>query len=197
MNSQRQQIRTMTRRTLLIVLIVLQDLLPFIGNVPLGPLSITTLPITVAIIAILFGSLEGAIAGGTWGVLTWIRAFVYPSSALAPLIFTNPLISVVPRILVGIVAGYVFKILHRQNKVGVTIAGAAASLTNTIFVLGGILLFANTPSVASGYHTNQAGLAAALGTILATNGVVEVIITAIVTPLIAVPLLKHLRKEKA
>ena len=178
MNSQRQQIHTMTRRTLLIVLIVLQDLLPFIGNVPLGPLSITTLPITVAIIAILFGPLEGAIAGGTWGVLTWIRAFVYPSSALAPLIFTNPLISVVPRILVGIV-------------------GAAASLTNTVFVLGGILLFANTPSVASGYHTDQAGLAAALGTILATNGVVELIITAIVAPLIAVPLLKYLRREKA
>lgn len=194
MNPQRQKIHTMTRRTLLIVLIVLQDLLPFIGNVPIGPLSITTLPITVATIAILFGPLEGAIAGTTWGILTWIRAFVYPSSALAPLIFTNPLIAVVPRILVGVVAGYIFKILSSREKVAATVAGATASLTNTLLVLGGILVFANTPAVASGYHTNQAGLAAVLGTILATNGVVELIITAAVTPLIAIPLLNHLKK---
>ena len=189
MNPQRQKIHTMTRRTLLIVLIVLQDLLPFIGNVPIGPLSITTLPITVATIAILLGPLEGAIAGTTWGILTWIRAFVYPSSALAPLIFTNPLIAVVPRILVGVVAGYIFKILSSREKVAATV-----SLTNTLLVLGSILVFANTPAVASGYHTNQAGLAAALGTILATNGVVELIITAAVTPLIAIPLLNHLKK---
>ena len=64
MNRQRQQIHNMTRRTMLIVLIVLQDLLPFIGNLPIGPLSITTLPITVAVVAVVFGPLR-------WGSGWW------------------------------------------------------------------------------------------------------------------------------
>lgn len=195
MNHQRQQIHNMTRRTLLIVLIIIQDFLPFIGNLPIGPLSITTLPITVTVVAVLFGPLDGAIVGGAWGILTWIRAFVYPSSPLAPLIFTNPLIAIVPRIMVGLVAGFVFQILRRKNsRLAVALAGALASLTNSLLVLGGIYLFANTPQVAAGYHVQQSGLITALATIMGTNGVVEIIITALITPLIAVPLLKHLQK---
>lgn len=38
----RQQIQRLTTQALLIVIIVLQDLIPMIGNLPLGPLSITT-----------------------------------------------------------------------------------------------------------------------------------------------------------
>lgn len=64
---QRAQIRRLTRRSLLLVLIVIQDLVPFLGNLPVGPLSITTMPITVAVIAALFGPLEGTLAGGVWG----------------------------------------------------------------------------------------------------------------------------------
>ncbi|WP_251545287.1 ECF transporter S component [Limosilactobacillus caecicola] len=195
MNRQRQQIHNMTRRTLLIVLIVIQDFLPFLGNIPLGPLSITTLPITVAVIAVVCGPLDGAIVGGAWGILTWVRAFVYPSSALAPLVFTNPVIAVLPRILVGVVAGYVFLAFRgHKPRLAAGVAGALASLTNSLLVLGGIFLFANTPAVAAGYHVQQSGLAVALATILGTNGMAELIVTAIVVPLIAVPLLKHLNK---
>lgn len=195
MNPQRQQIHNMTRRSLLIILIVLQDLVPFLGNIPLGPLSVTTLPITVVVIAIVSGPLDGAVVGGAWGALTWVRAFVYPSSALAPLVFTNPIIAIVPRILVGVVAGVVFRSCRPMNeRIATGLAGALGSLTNSILVLGGIFLFVNTPAVAAGYHVHQSGLAAALGTILATNGMVELVMTAIVTPLIAIPLLKHLKK---
>lgn len=195
MNPHRQQIHNMTRRSLLIILIIIQDLVPFLGNIPLGPLSVTTLPITVSIIAVVSGPADGAIVGGTWGLLTWIRAFVYPSSPLAPLVFTNPLIAVVPRILVGVVAGWAFRFVRPKSIRGAAIvAGGLGSLTNSLLVLGGIFLFANNPAVAAGYHVNQAGLAAALGTILATNGLAELVITALVTPLIAVPLLKHLKK---
>ncbi|WP_295732114.1 ECF transporter S component [uncultured Limosilactobacillus sp.] len=196
MNHQRQQIHQMTRRTLLIVLVIIQDLLPLIGNLPIGPLSITTLPITVAVVAILFGPFDGAIIGSAWGILTWGRALVYPSSPLAPLIFTNPVIAVLPRIMVGIVAGYAFKLYRRKNaRAAAVVAGVLASLTNSLLVLGGIYLFANTPAVAAGYHVQPGNLLNALTVILATNGVVELIITAIVTPLIALPLLKHLQRK--
>ena len=192
---QRAQIRRLTRRSLLLVLIVIQDLVPFLGNLPVGPLSITTMPITVAVIAALFGPLEGTLAGGVWGGLTFIRAFVYPSSALAPLLFTNPLISVVPRLLVGLVAGVVFALIRRWGKIGLAAAlsGLVAALTNTVLVLGGI---ANIPQVAAGYHVDQAHLGVALAAIVGTNGVAEALLTALVVPLLVVPLWRALGRNK-
>ena len=193
---QREQIRRLTVRTLLIVLVVLQDLIPMFGNIPLGPLSITTLPVTVAVVAVVLGPKEGTIIGFVWGLLTWIRAFVYPSSALAPLIFTNPLISVVPRMLIGLFAGYAFKWLVKilPKALSAGIAGLIAAATNTVLVLGGIYLFANTPAVAAGYHVASGHLAQALMVIVTTNGVTEAITTAILTPLIALPVMVAVKK---
>ena len=57
----RQQIQCLTTQALLIVIIVLQDLIPMIGNLPLGPLSITTLPITVGVVAVVWGPREGMV----------------------------------------------------------------------------------------------------------------------------------------
>lgn len=192
---QRHQIQVLTRRTLLLVLIVIQDLLP-LGNLPLGPLSITTLPITVAVIAVVFGPRDGTLAGTAWGLLTWLRAFVYPSSPLAPLIFTNPVISVLPRILVGLFAGLAFsglvKLLPQSLAAGG--AGLVAAATNTVLVLGGIWLFANTPAVVHAYHAPAGNLALALLAIVGTNGVAELVVTTLVTPLIAVPLRRALHQ---
>lgn len=123
----RQQIQRLTTQALLIVIIVLQDLIPMIGNLPLGPLSITTLPITVGVVAVVWGPREGMVVGGVWGLLTWVRAFVYPSSPLAPLIFTNPLISFVPRLLIGLVARLG---LYRPQKGGLTKFGGLLCRAN-------------------------------------------------------------------
>lgn len=192
----RAKIRRLTRRTMFLVLIILQDLIPFIGNIPIGPLSLTTLPVTVAVIAALFGPLEGCLAGTAWGLLTFIRAFVYPSSALAPLIFTNPLISVVPRLLAGLLAGWVFWLIKKSHKFGLaaSCAGIISSLTNTVLVLGGIYLFANTPQVAAGYHVSQANLGVALAAIVGTNGIAEMVLAGVLTPLIVLPLRRALKQ---
>lgn len=193
---QRSQIRRLTRRSLLLVLIIVQDLVPFIGNLPLGPLSITTMPITVAVIAALYGPIEGTLAGTVWGILTFIRAFVYPSSALAPLIFTNPLISIVPRMLVGLFAGWIFWLVQKSGRTGLaaSLGGLVASLTNTILVLGGIYLFANTPQVAAGYHVSQNNLGVALAAIVGTNGIAEAVLATVVVPLLVIPLRKVIQR---
>lgn len=192
---QRQKIHVLTRRTILLVLIVLQDLLP-VGNLPVGPLSITTMPITVAVIAAVFGTKDATLAGTAWGLLTWVRAFVYPSSPLAPLLFTNPVISFLPRVLVGLFAGLVFATLAKRGRrnLAAGAAGLVASLTNTVLVLGAIWIFANTPAVVHAYHAPAGNLATALLAIVGTNGVVELVITSLVTPLIAVPLRRTIKK---
>lgn len=186
----RQQIRRNTIRSIFIAIIILQDFVPFLGNIPLGPLSITTMHVTVIVAAVVLGPVDGAIIGGTWGLLTWVRAFVAPSSPIAPLVMVNPLVSVVPRILIGVVAGYLYRWISRQTqrkKLAMTIAGIAGSLTNTVLVLGFIYLFYRTPAVAQAYGVNVDHLLPALEAIMATNGTAELIFAAIAVPLIAYP----------
>ena len=186
----RQQIRRNTIRSIFIAIIILQDFVPFLGNIPLGPLSITTMHVTVIVAAVVLGPVDGAIIGGTWGLLTWVRAFVAPSSPIAPLVMVNPLVSVVPRILIGVVAGYLYRWISRwtqRKKLAMTIAGIAGSLTNTVLVLGFIYLFYRTPAVAQAYRVNVDHLLPALEAIMATNGTAELIFAAIAVPLIAYP----------
>lgn len=191
------RIKRLTQRGLLVALVLLQDFLPLLGNIPLGPLSITTLPVTITVVAIILGPGEGAFLGGFWGVLTWVRAFTYPSSPLAPLVFTNPLIAILPRILVGVVAGYTFLFLkNRFPRWGAMLAGGLGALTNTVLVLGGIYIFARTSSVASFYHTDVTALGTVLMTIAGSNGLIEMITTAILAPLIALPVRQIVIKDQ-
>ncbi|HJA75221.1 MAG TPA: ECF transporter S component [Candidatus Limosilactobacillus gallistercoris] len=191
-----QRIRRNTRRAIFMAIIIIQDLVPFFGNIPLGPLSITTLHVTVILAAITLGPGEGAIVGGTWGILTWVRAFVAPSSPLAPLVFTNPLVAIFPRIMIGLVAGYLFRLVartHSQRWAAILAAGAGA-ITNTGLVLGMIYFFYRTPAVAHAYGVDVSHLLPALLAIMATNGLAELVLAIIVVPLVALPVLEVRRR---
>ena len=109
----------------------------------------------------------------------------------------NPLVSVVPRIMIGLVAGYLYRWLARlskQPRLAMILAGIAGSLTNTGLVLGAIAIFYRTPAVARAYGVNVAHLLPALETIMATNGLAELVFAAIVVPLVAYPVLEVRRR---
>ncbi|AVK62662.1 ECF transporter S component [Lactobacillus sp. CBA3606] len=175
----------------LIAIVIIQNIVPFFGYIPIMGLSLTTIHITVIIAAVILGPRDGAIIGGAWGLLDWIRAFVAPTSPLAPLVFTNPLVSVLPRILIGVVAGWVFIWFRRHKKttLGLTLAGIAGSLTNTLLVLGLIGLLYRQQA-AGFYQVDLAKLMPYLLTIVGTNGVPEAILAGLLTPLIGLPLLR-------
>ncbi|BAP85248.1 membrane protein [Paucilactobacillus hokkaidonensis JCM 18461] len=183
---------------ILTAIIILQDFIPMLGNIPIGPLSLTTLHVTVIVTAIVLGPVDGAIVGGVWGVLTWIRAFTFPSSPLAPLVFVNPLVSVVPRIFIGLFAGWTFMLLAKwmhSKAAPMVIAAIVGALTNTVLVLGFIYLFYHTPAVAKAYGVNVGNLFKALSAIFVTNGIAEMVLAAVVAPLISLPLLRLQRKR--
>jgi uncharacterized membrane protein len=74
-------------------------------------------------------------------------------SAIAPtgptdVWFTNPLLAVMPRLLIGPVAWLVWRALERWPVPGLIAAGIAGSLTNTLLVLGMIGLLGHLPWVA-------------------------------------------------
>ncbi|MED1203891.1 ECF transporter S component [Heyndrickxia acidicola] len=194
MNQTKRQNKTyrITVLGVLIAIIVLQTFIPFLGYIPIGPLSLTIIQITVIITAFVLGPKDGAIIGGVWGLITFIRAFSDPTSPIAPIIFVNPLISVLPRILIGIFAGYSYKWL-KKTKLGMMgsmpVAALLGSLTNTILVLGLTYLFYKQP-YAEALHMNVSKVLPALLSIVATNGIAEAIASFIVAPIISRPLLK-------
>lgn len=176
----------LTIRGILIAIIMVQSMVPFLGYIPLFATSLTIIHITVIVAAITLGTKDGMLIGFIWGTLTMIRAWTMPTTPLDTLIFTNPVVSVLPRICVGLVAGVVFTLLYKKTKkfyMATVVSAALASLTNTVLVLGlmGILY---TGPVAEAYGTTTSGLMAVLLTIVGTNGIPEMIAAIIITPLI-------------
>ena len=107
--------RTLVVMGLLTALEIIFAFVPFVGFINIPPVSATTLHIPVIIGAVLEGPLVGGILGLIFGLLSFITALLFPATPLA-LIFQNPLISVLPRILVGIGAAYVFKAFQKLDK---------------------------------------------------------------------------------
>lgn len=174
-------------------IIILQNYVPMIGYLPVGPLNITTIHITVIIAAVVLGPVDGALVGGIWGIVDWIRALTVTSSALGNIVMVNPLISILSRILIGLIAGWLFSRLAR-NKDKLTlpliISGIAGSLTNTVLVLGGIALFFGNGSTIL-HAINFQALTPYILLVAGTNGIPEAIAAAILVPLISAPLLKY------
>ena len=102
------------------------------------------------------------------------------------------------RLLIGLVAGWVFIGLKKvvSPSLAACFAGLMGSVTNTVLVLGGIYLFANTTAVASAYHATTSNLATALLAVVTTNGLVEMLVTALVVPAIALPVVHALKKDQ-
>jgi len=180
---------------LLMAIVLLQNILPFLGYIPLGPFSMTLIGLTVIVAGTALGPKDGMAIGLFWGLLTFVRAFTWPSSPVAPLIFTNPLISVLPRFLMGLAAGGLFLwARHHQwsDRHAMQLGAGCAALVNSLLVLGLVYLFYQTPEVASAFGAkgNQT-LGYVLMISLVTNAVPEFILDVLVAPLIAGPLRKR------
>lgn len=107
---------------------VVLGILPVGGFIQIPPVSVTTMHIPT----ILAGVFEGPVVGGMVGAIFGAFSFWRAQSAVNPvekLIFTNPLIAFVPRILIGVVSYYVFALVRGKR-------GEAALSAGTALVLG-------------------------------------------------------------
>lgn len=175
-------------------IVIAQNVVPLIGGVDLGPFKITLIHVTVAVAAIVLGPKLGALIGGFWGVTSLINAYVAPTG-FAALVFSNPLIAIVPRVLVGVVAGYLFLWLNKRLPATLSagLAGLAGALTNTVLVLGGIyVLYNHGASIA--YDVSVDRLAPFLLGVVVSNGFPEAIAAAILVPAIGLPMKRLLTK---
>lgn len=141
------------------------------GFIPwFGGISLTIMHVPVIIGAVLEGPIVGLGIGLIFGIFSMLQAAIAPSSP-ADTWFTNPVLAVLPRLAIGPVAYYVWKLLERIPLVGLVVAGVAGSLTNTILVLGVIGLLGYIPWVV-------------IGGIVVSNGLPEALVSAVITLLV-------------
>ncbi len=171
-----------------------------LGLTPLGfiPLvvSITTTHMPVIIGSYSLGTKGGALLGGVFGLTSLIRCFTSPVDVTAQLmlgkstggfgiynLFLIIMIIFLPRILCGVFSALTYKGIAKFDKTKIGAMGVAAfvgSMTNTVFYLGGLYLFA-FDSMASAYGVSTYGalLKMILG-IVGFNGVIEAVAAVII-----------------
>ena len=90
--------------------------------------------------AIIAGIVGGPIVGGLVGLVLAISSWINYSGTFIALAGNNVLVALLaaflPRILIGVLAYYVYRILRRLPVLAAALAGLAGTLTNSIGVLG-------------------------------------------------------------
>ncbi len=180
--------KRMVQLALFTAIIALMAFTP-IGYINTMGLSITLMGIPVVVGAILLGPVNGAILGGVFGITSFIRCFGLEPFGVA-LLAINPvttfIVCMVPRILMGWLAGLIFKGLSKVDKsknVAYAVTGLTGSLINTVLFMGLLILFF--------YNTEYIqGIAASVGAnnafvffiaMAGLNGTVEAIVCLIIS----------------
>ena len=118
--------RSLVRAGILSALIIVMTIVPYTGYINYGLVEITTLHIVVAVGAVMLGWQYGAVLGFVWGITCVLRALTNP--LWAP--FVNPMVSLVPRIVVGIVGGLTAQGL-RKLRLRSGLVAALSALTGS------------------------------------------------------------------
>ena len=184
-----------------------------LGLTPLGFLtlllvSITTVHIPVIIGSTLYGVKDSIYLGFIFGLTSFIRCFIAPDAVALIMLGTNTggfelynvflivAILFIPRILTGLFTSVSYKItnkLIKNNGLAIGISAFIGSMTNTIFFLGGLYLFAfDQSSLAFGLTSASplSFLTFLLG-LIAFNGVLEAVVAVIVSVGVCKVLLKN------
>lgn len=158
------------------------------GFIPLPIAKATILHLPVIIGAILEGPIVGAFIGLIFGLFSMYQNILTPS--VLQFAFLNPLVAIVPRVLIGITSYYAYRfMLGKSETLKVGVGAAIGSLTNTFGVLTMIfVLYAQ--KYAEVRNIDPKGVAWAIYSIAATNGIAEAFVAVIIT----VPLVIAVKK---
>lgn len=188
----------LTELGILSAVIILMSFTP-IGYLKIGVVEITFITIPVIIGSILMGPMAGGILGGIFGMTSFFQCFGISAFGMM-LLEINPIgtfvLCLIPRILIGVFAGLIFKIFREKNILSYVISALSGALTNTILFVGGlILIFGNSDYIG--------GLIEAMGNgnvflffiaFVGVNGLIEAISCAVVGSTVSKALYKFHEK---
>lgn len=198
MKSGNSKVRSMTLIAVLAALLIAMSLTP-IGYLKVGPLSITFNMIPVAIGGIALGPVAGLILGAVFGFTSFAQCFGADAFG-AFLLELNPFFTfvtcVVTRSLAGFLAGLVnkaFMSLIKKPTVSFCAAGLCASLFNTVFFVGTMMLLFGRESIseaAGGAIDASLGIIAFFVGFTTINAVWEAVAAFVITGAVCTALYK-------
>lgn len=209
MKKKKNDVLVLSQMALMIALMLVLSFTP-LGYIPLGVITPTTMHIPVIIGACLLGPKMGGILGGVFGITSLLKSTFQPtlmSFAFSPFYSVggisgngwSVLVAIVPRVLIGIVAGFLFRFLQRtklSDTISLAITGLVGSLVNTIGVMGLIYkLFGTQFAAAQGIGMDA--LFAAISAIVIGSGIPEALVAAVLTAAVGKALLVFFTKQGA
>lgn len=188
------RVHLLTQMAFLTALMMVMAFTP-LGYIPLPFMNATTMHIPVIIGACLLGPKTGALLGGIFGITSVVKATIQPnltSFVFTPFYSFSPqfhggieslIVAIVPRILIGLIAGFLFQFLKKKKKslsFSLLVSGFAGSMVNTAGVMTLIyLLFGEQYAMAGG--TDPSMLFGVIMGVVGLNGIPEALIAAILT----------------
>ena len=163
MKSQKN-IKSMVLLGLMAAVLVILAYTP-LGYLNIGPLAITFNTIPVAIAAIALGPVGGIVAGGVFGLTSFLQCF--GGSVLGTTLFgISPILTVfqcfVPRMLDGLLIGLLSNAMRKHCTSAIAncaVTGFFAAFLNTLFYMSSlILLFGRTDIILSYRETLAPGI---------------------------------------
>lgn len=180
---------------------LLMALLAVLGFTPLGfvivpPVSITIMHIPVILGAVLFGPGCGALLGLEFGLISMVRAVMTPTPPIDMLFspaasgapFWSVVMCILPRVLLGAVAGALFLALRgflKNERLSAGLSAAVAAACHTVGVLGCLWLFFKALPL------REVFLA-----VVGVNGLLELAAAVLITALVCPPLRRFLRSGR-
>lgn len=159
-----------------------------LGFIPIPPVSATIMHVPVIIGAMLEGPIVGAYIGFIFGLFSVINAITNPTPL--SFVFMNPIVSVLPRILIGIVSYYCYKLLFlKLSTFKIALGAIVGSLTNTFGVLG-LMYLIYVEKYAKLFNLSVPAAKKAILGIGIANGIPEALLSAT----IAIPVVTAIKK---
>ena len=192
----KQKTKNLSFMSLFIAIEILMVMVPFLGFIPIGPLRATTLHIPVIIAGIVLGKKQGAGIGLVFGISSLVINTIQPtltSFVFSPFIsksLMSAFIAIVPRVLIGYIAGLLFEKLKDKNEFMAMIVGSfLGAMTNTVLVLGGIYFIFGS-QYASAIGKDLSALFPYLNGIITTSGLLEAIVGTMIAVMVSRILIK-------
>lgn len=203
-------IRDMVLTALFTAIIIIMAFIPMLGYINLVVIKATLIHVPVIIGSIVLGPKKGGFLGFVFGCTSLINNTFNPSLlsfAFSPFYsigdiggnFWSVVICFVPRILVGVVPFFVYrgiKHLFKEKKLGdwlaLPVAGVAGAFTNTLLVMN-LIYFCFSQEFAAAKEIAVDAVYGVILTIIATNGIPEAIVAAVLATAIC-KVLFQLRK---
>lgn len=189
---------------------------PFLGYIPLGFTRATIIHIPVIIASLLMGPKKGGVLGFLFGLTSFINNTINPTAT--SFVFTpfyslgdvsggigSVIICFIPRILVGIIPYFVYKLILKLSSeetrnrgvsnIGLILAGISGALINTLLVMNLIYVFYGDAYIAASKKAVSLGYMVILS-MIGINGVPEAVVAGILTLCIGKVLLRKNVRER-